>query len=84
MYKSIGMTVFELKKRLIGRINRTDNNELLEEMYRLIENEEADLTVYKLSNQQRSAIEEAQEQYKNRKFLTNEQADKEIDEWLGK
>ena len=78
------MTVFELKKRLIGRINRTDNNELLEEMYRLIENEEADLTVYKLSNQQRSAIEEAQEQYKNRKFLTNEQADKEIDEWLGK
>jgi len=84
LYKSIGMTVFELKKRLIGRINRTDNNELLEEMYRLIENEEADLTVYKLSNQQRSAIEEAQEQYKNRKFLTNEQADKEIDEWLGK
>ena len=84
MYKSIGMTVFELKKRLIGRINRTDNNELLEEMYRLIENEEADLTVYKLSNQQRSAIEEAQEQYKNRKFLTNELADKEIDEWLGK
>ncbi len=84
MYKSIGMTVFELKKRLIGRINRTDNNELLEEMYRLIENEEADFTVYKLSDQQRSAIEEAQEQYKNRKFLTNEQADKEIDEWLGK
>ena len=77
------MTVYELRKKLVGRINQTSNNELLEEMYRLIENEEADLTVYELSNHQKSAIEEAQDQYRKGKFLTSDQADKEIDEWLG-
>jgi len=78
------MTVFELKKRLITRINRTDNNKILEEMIRLIENEEADLTVYELSRQQKNTIEEAQDQYKKGETLTNEQANSEIDEWLEK
>lgn len=77
------MTVIELKKRLIGKINSTDNNEILEEMYRLIENEETDLSVYKLSSEQKGAIEEAQDQYRKGNILTNEQADKEIDGWLG-
>ena len=77
------MTVYELRKKLVGRINQTSNNELLEELYRIIENEEADLTVYELSNHQKSAIEEAQDQYRKGKFLTSDQADKEIDEWLG-
>jgi hypothetical protein len=39
------MTVIELKKRLIKEINHTNNNELLEEMYQLIANEEADNTI---------------------------------------
>jgi hypothetical protein len=78
------MTVIELKKRLIGKINNTDNNEILEEMYRLIENEETDLSVYKFSSEQNVAIEEAQDQYRKGNIMTNEQADKEIDEWLGK
>lgn len=34
------MTINELKKRLIWKINQSENNEILEEMYRLIENEE--------------------------------------------
>jgi hypothetical protein len=78
------MTVIELKKRLIGKINSTNNNEILEEMYRLIENDDADLSVYKLSSDQNTAIEEAQDQYRKGNILTNDQADKEIDEWLGK
>jgi hypothetical protein len=77
------MTDIELKKRLIGKINSTDNNEILEEMYRLIENEETDLSVYKLSSEQNSAIEEAQDQYRKGNIMTKDQADKEIDEWLG-
>jgi hypothetical protein len=77
------MTVIELKKLLIGKINSTDNNEILEEMYRLIENEETDLSVYKLSSEQKSAIEEAQDQYRKGNIMTNEQAEKEIDQWLG-
>ena len=78
------MTVTELRKRLIGKINQTENNEILEEMYRLIVNEETDDSIYALSDEQINAVEEAQEQFKNGQFLKSEQADKEIEEWLDK
>ena len=77
------MTEMELKKKLIGKINQTKNNEILEEMFRLILNEESD-NIYELSSEQKNAVEEAQNQYKNGQFLKSEQADKKIDEWLGK
>ena len=78
------MTATELKKRLIGKINQSENNEILEEMYRLIENEETDISLYQLSDEQLKVVEEGQLQYKNGHFLTEEQADKDIEEWLGK
>lgn len=78
------MTAKELKKRLIHRIDKSDNSELLEEMYRLIANEEADIDVYELSEEQIKAVEEGQLEYKNGEFLTEDQAEKDINEWLGK
>ena len=78
------MTVFELKKRLIRKINQTENSGILEEMYRLIVNEETDSSVYQLSDDQKNAIEEAQQQFKNGQFLNSEQADIDVEEWLGK
>ncbi|MBL7968018.1 MAG: hypothetical protein JNK09_13540 [Prolixibacteraceae bacterium] len=78
------MTAKELKKKLIHKIDISENNELLEEMYRLIANEEADTNIYDLSEQQLKAVEEGQLQYRNGEFLTEEQADKDIEEWLGK
>ena len=78
------MTAKELKKRLIHKIGQSENNELLEEMYRLIANEEADINIYELSEEQIRAVEEGQLQYKNGEFLTEDQADKDIEEWLGK
>jgi hypothetical protein len=78
------MTAKELKKKLIHKIDLSENNELLEEMYRLIVNEETDTNIYELSEQQLKAVEEGQLQYKNGEFLTEEQADKDIEEWLGK
>ena len=84
MKKTFAMTVIELRKKLIGKINRIKDDEILEEMYRLIENEETNLNVYVLSVDQKNAIAEAQQQIKNGDYLTEEQADKEIDEWLNK
>lgn len=78
------MTALELKKRLIKKINQTHNNEILEEMFRLIANEETDESIYELSEAQINAIEEAQLQFKNGQFISDEQADNEIEEWLGK
>ena len=78
------MTAPELKKRLIIEINQTQNNELLEEMFRLITNEETDDSIYVLSDAQINEIEEAQLQFRNGQFINDEQADNEIEEWLGK
>ena len=78
------MTVVELKKRLIGKINQTQNNEILEEMYRLIVNEETDDNIYELSKEQENAVNEGQIQFKNGQYLKGVQADNEIDKWLDK
>ena len=80
---NIVMTVTELRKRLIRKINESENNEILEEMYRMIANEEIDKGIYLLSKDQKKVVEESQEQFRNGQFLTGEIADKEIDEWLG-
>jgi len=77
------MSTTELKQKLIGKINQTENREILEEMYRLIVNEDTDDRIYILSDEQRNAIEEAQQQFKNGQFLNREQADKEIKKWIG-
>ena len=77
------MSATELKQKLIGKINQTENREILEEMYRLIVNEDTDDRIYILSDEQRNAIEEAQQQFKNGQFLNREQADKEIKKWIG-
>lgn len=78
------MTVKDLKQKLIRRIDQSENSELLEEMYRLIANEETDENLYELSEDQIRAVEEGQLQYKEGEFLTSDQADKDVDEWLGK
>lgn len=78
------MSTVELRKKLIEKIQKTENEMLLEEAYRLLELETEDIEVYKLTEDQRKAISEGREQIKNGKFLTDDQANNEIDEWLSK
>jgi hypothetical protein len=51
-------------------------------VYRLLEIENDDIEIYKLSDEQRMAISLSQEQIKNGEFVTNQEADNEIEEWL--
>ncbi len=76
------MTEIELKKRLITRIKSLKDPLLLEEVSRLIEPGSAEDDIYILSEQQKKDIEEAQEQYKKGQFISNEDADKQTDQWL--
>ena len=78
------MSTIELRKRLIDKIQKTDNENLLEEAYRLLELETENIEVYKLTDDQRNAVNEGKQQIKEGKFLTDEQANKEIDGWLSK
>ncbi len=78
------MSTIELRRRLIDKIQKTDNEGLLAEVYRLLELETEDIEIYKLNNDQRKAISEARQQIKSGQFLTDEQSNKEIDKWLSK
>ena len=78
------MSTIELKERLIDKIQTTENQELLEEAFRLLELESEDIDIYKLTAEQQKSVKEAQEQIRNGQFLTDDQANKEIDEWLNK
>jgi hypothetical protein len=78
------MSTVELRRKLIEKIQKTENEVLLEEVYRLLELETEDIELYKLTDEQRKAISEGRLQIKNGKFLTDDQANNEIDEWLSK
>ena len=78
------MTINDLKHKLITKIHQTNDNGLLEEMYRLLNVDESEFDILELTPEQKSAIETAQEQYRKGLYLSQEQADNEIDEWLGK
>ena len=80
------MSTKELKDKIIEEIGKTENEFLLEEAYRLLhlEASDNDTEIYTLSNDQKEAVTEARNQFKNGQFLTNEEANKGIDEWLKK
>jgi hypothetical protein len=69
-----------LKERLIEKIQQSDNEALLNEVSRLMDAE--DTAVYELNDAQKQAIATAQKQVQQGQYLTDEQANKEIDEWL--
>lgn len=78
------MSTIELRKKLIEKIKKTDNENLLEEVYRLLEIETGNIEIYKLNSLQRKKIAAAKEQIKNGQFLADKEVNKEINEWLKK
>ncbi len=78
------MSTTELRKRLIEKIQETKDDRILEEAYKLLEMETEDMEFYKLNDDQKDAVHEAREQIKNGMFLTEEQANKEVDELLNR
>ena len=78
------MSTIELRKLLIEKIQLTDDDKLLEEASRLLEVEIEESDVYILNDKQKEAIEEGRKQIINGEYLTDEESNKEIDEWLSK
>ena len=72
-----------LKEKLINKIKETNDPVILEEVSNLFELQEPD-TIYQVNDEQKKAIEEAKKQIKDNQTLNDEQADKDIDEWLNK
>lgn len=78
------MSTLEMRRLLIEKIQLTNDEKLLEEASRLLEVDIEDSDVYILNDQQKEAIAEARQQINNGDYLTEDESNKEIDEWLSK
>ncbi len=81
--KGVVMTTVELKKKLINRINKIEDELLLQDMSRLIDIEEDESDIYYFTKEEKDAVEEARKQYARGEYLSNEEANKLFDEWSG-
>lgn len=78
------MNSIELKKKVINKINQLEDDEILNEVYRLLDDSFEDTEIYQLSEGHKNAIEIAKAQIGDGEFLTNEEANKDIGKWLNK
>jgi predicted house-cleaning noncanonical NTP pyrophosphatase (MazG superfamily) len=76
------MSTIELKERLIEKIQTTSDSDILEEVYRLLEIEQNDTAIFYFNDEQKKQIDTAQKQVQKGQYLSNLEADKEIDQWL--
>jgi hypothetical protein len=76
------MSTLELKQKLINSIKEIDNPELLKEVFRLLEIENEEAEIYKLSEEEKKGIEEARAEIQAGKYISDENANKDIDKWL--
>ncbi len=74
------MSTAQLKEKLISKIRDMDNEQLLREIGRLLQLDTK--AKYLFSDKQVQIVKEAEEQVKRGKYLTEEEAEKDIDEWL--
>jgi len=75
------MNTSELKLNIIQKITELKEVRVIEEIKRLLDFE-LDKGIYELSENQKSRVAEAREEYTNGKILTENEADNEIDQWL--
>lgn len=77
------MSTIELKKNIISKITETEDLNLLEDVLKVL-GMQTESQVFILNEEQRVAIEAGRADIRNGKFLTNEDVEKDLDEWLGK
>ena len=78
------MTVVELKEKLIAKINSTNDIELLDELSWIIDLEEPNREPHIISQGELEAVREGLEQTKNGQYISDEEANRQIEAWLKK
>lgn len=73
-----------MKQELIDKIKSITDENILEEVYRIIEVGNEDVDRIMLSNQQKESIDLGIKDIEEGNYLSNEEANQEIEEWLKK
>ncbi|OGU14402.1 MAG: hypothetical protein A2X61_12840 [Ignavibacteria bacterium GWB2_35_12] len=76
------MSNAELKEKLIDKVRLTTDAFLLREAILLLDPENENVDIYKLNEKEREAIIKGIKEIEVGNYLTNDQANKEIEEWL--
>jgi predicted transcriptional regulator len=74
----------EMKKELIDKINSTKDENILEEVYRILEIGTTEVEMIVLSDEQKNSIDEGLKDFEKGNYLSNEDANRQIEEWLKK
>lgn len=78
------MSVSELKLQIINKISAIEDELILEEIYKLVDMESGMDAVYRLTDDERKAIETGLKDIKENRVYSSEAADNMIREWLKK
>jgi hypothetical protein len=78
------MTAIQIKNKLILNIQTVEDPEVLEDLYRLLNIEMEDFEKLKVPAYVKKLIQQGKKDIKEGRFLSNKQADAEIDRWLRK
>jgi hypothetical protein len=82
--KTYTMSTVELKQRLIERIALIEDDNILSEVYRLLEWTNTDPETVKLTPELKAALDAGLDDIENGRTISHEQAKQEIDTWLSK
>ena len=72
----------ELRIKVIDKVNKLDDENLLNDLIRIIENVNDAEEVYRLSDKHKNAVNIGIDQINKGDYLTNEQSNKKVDQWL--
>ncbi|HRG78739.1 MAG TPA: hypothetical protein PL167_03975 [Cyclobacteriaceae bacterium] len=78
------MSVTELKLQIINKITTIEDELILEEIYKLVDLESGMDSVYRLTVDERKAIDVGLKDIKENRVYSSEAADNMIKEWLRK
>ena len=78
------MSTQELQEKLIVKIKNTKENYILEEVSRLLEFEENSGHIYNFNAEQQRLIDMSLNEIERGEYFTDEDVQKETDEWLKK
>ncbi|TVQ05312.1 MAG: hypothetical protein EA359_03505 [Balneolaceae bacterium] len=78
------MTILQKKQKLIEETEKLTDGDFIEYLLRLIEGETAPNAskIYRLTEMEKKAIDEAETDIKEGKVITNKEADEQIKSWL--
>ena len=77
------MTTANLKIDLINKITQIKESNIIKEIQRVLDFE-LEKGIFQLNNAQKKRITEAKQEIKQKKYITETSANKEIKEWLDK